>query len=254
MSTKKEIIIVLAICMVLSTAGLIIASIRANTDDGAKSVIRVFGESGAEFKMLTVNGWVNVDRDFTSREQCQEYFEQRVRKLFAQAGVPAVTAKSENGFHIIRAFGIIDDHLQATATFQFPASTNQNLHIKPSLIISLESSDRNIPYRKLHRIVDSFLDDGNSHKSSVISGYYSGIVPRKRAYEILEKSLHKLGAEGLETTEDERMVSVAGYSPEVSKVLTYREKSVNINMALRYNYVEKQTFLYVGSPLITSEY
>ncbi|PKM82215.1 MAG: hypothetical protein CVU89_06120 [Firmicutes bacterium HGW-Firmicutes-14] len=50
------------------------------------------------------------------------------------------------------------------------------------------------------------------------------------------------------------LVNITAYSPKIRQQLTMGEESVNINMAVRYNSLENKTLVYVGSPLITTEY
>jgi len=71
--------------------------------------------------------------------------------------------------------------------------------------------------------------------------------------EILKKNVNGVGAKNIETLTGVGLVSVSAYALNVRRRLTAREKSVNINMALRYNSVEKKR-LHVGTPVMTSEY
>jgi len=61
-------------------------------------------------------------------------------------------------------------------------------------------------------------------------------------------------AQTINVIENDSMVSVSAHTSQLPEPLTTGRQSVNINMAARYNSVEKKTIWYVGSPIITSEY
>jgi len=254
MRRKMMSIIVLIICTAVFTAGSVRAVHTAQIDQGAATVVRAFKESGASFGRLQVNGWTTVDQTFLARDSALMYFNARVGKLFKPDSLPRASIIEKDGYIIMKIQGEVDEHVAASITMQVPAEGSKVLLRQSYLIISLGTSESLVQYDKMHRIMDTFSDGVDSHKSTVISGSYQGIMNRKKQLEILDKMLMVTDSSKVDTMADRQLISVTGYSPKVSKRLTYAGKSVNMNMALRYNFVEKKTLLYVGSPLITSEY
>ena len=254
MSRKMMSIIVLIICTVFFTAGSVWALHTARIDQGAAAAVSAFKESGASFGRLQVNGWITVDQNFPARDSALKYFNARVGKLFKTDSLPQVSVTEKNGQLIMRAQGRVDGHVTAAITMQVPADGSAFHLRQPYLIFSLATSDSLVQYEKMHRIMDTFTKGVDGHKSTVITGSFQGTMNRVKQLEILNKMLAVTSSSKVETMTDRQLISVTGYSPKVSKRLTYAGKSVNINMALRYNFVEKKTLLYVGSPLITSEY
>lgn len=71
---------------------------------------------------------------------------------------------------------------------------------------------------------------------------------------LTKKVMEKAGAKVVENYADARMTSVSGFTPEIADRLTPGQKRVNMNMAVRYDSVDKNTHVYIGSPIITTEY
>ncbi len=63
-----------------------------------------------------------------------------------------------------------------------------------------------------------------------------------------------LRAKKLEVLEDELFTSITAYSPLIKTYISYGGKNVNIQLAMRYSEYEDKTYLWIGTPLITTTY
>ncbi|MHB9093860.1 MAG: YwmB family TATA-box binding protein [Eubacteriales bacterium] len=254
MGLKKKILVVLLICVVLAPVIILIWAFPVTIDgsDGA-AIVRVFKASGTRFNKLELNGWVVINRAFLTEDSGRKYFDAKVRKLFRPEAVPTIKLVSENGFFSAEAEGAVGQGLTARVA----------LHVKPVnhggdgkayLVLSLRTENPQCSFKNLEKISREFFKENQFHKSLVISGYFSGEMSPPGANEVLRKMLAAAHAQNVEALANGQLVSITAFSPDVRQQLTGNKKSGNINMALRYNSVEKRTFVYIGSPIITSEY
>ncbi len=60
--------------------------------------------------------------------------------------------------------------------------------------------------------------------------------------------------EGIEEDEYSEMISLSGYSPQIQNSIKLSGRKMNINGAMRYNDYDKKTYIWIGIPLIATEY
>ena len=62
------------------------------------------------------------------------------------------------------------------------------------------------------------------------------------------------GANKVEGISDKGLVSVSAFSPSISDTVRVNGKRVNLNVAARYNSYEGKTYIWLATPIITTEY
>lgn len=87
-----------------------------------------------------------------------------------------------------------------------------------------------------------------------IMGTFKG---KKEPYlldEIRRKVLKEVSALKIEEFNDGKTASVSAYSPLIEDSINVNGKEININLATRYNAIEDRTYLWLATPIITTEY
>lgn len=72
--------------------------------------------------------------------------------------------------------------------------------------------------------------------------------------EIRRKVLKEVSALKIEEFNDGKTASVSAYSPLIEDSINVNGKEININLATRYNAIEDRTYLWLATPIITTEY
>ena len=72
--------------------------------------------------------------------------------------------------------------------------------------------------------------------------------------EISGRILTETGAKRIEGIKDRNYISVSAYSPYIQEFIQVRGKRVNLNLAARYNSYEDKTYIWLATPVITTEY
>ncbi|WP_213818637.1 YwmB family TATA-box binding protein [Garciella nitratireducens] len=75
-----------------------------------------------------------------------------------------------------------------------------------------------------------------------------GII--KNTFEVVDAKI----LEGMQQEQYSEMVSMSGYSPQIYNNIQLSGKKMNINAAMRYNEYNEKTYLWIGVPLIATEY
>ena len=68
------------------------------------------------------------------------------------------------------------------------------------------------------------------------------------------KSIEGQIIEGMEETEYGHMVSLTGYSPRLENDILLAGDQINLNAAMRYSDYDDKTYIWIGTPLIATQY
>ena len=96
---------------------------------------------------------------------------------------------------------------------------------------------------------DSFMEITSS-----IIGYIDGNAWNDEIEKKAIGALRRLKGNTVETFKDVNLLSYTAYTPRIVKNITIGEKKINLNLAIRYNDYEDKTFIWIGTPIITSGY
>ncbi|HEY9060898.1 MAG TPA: YwmB family TATA-box binding protein [Pseudobacteroides sp.] len=90
--------------------------------------------------------------------------------------------------------------------------------------------------------------------TACIMGIFDGKKEPKLLDDIFSKVLKEVKALRVEGINDGNTLSVSAYSPLIEDSITVDGKKININLATRYNANEDRTYLWLATPIITTEY
>lgn len=71
---------------------------------------------------------------------------------------------------------------------------------------------------------------------------------------VCERIFKSAGADKVEGMRDGGLVSVSAFSPVIDEAVRVNGKRINLNVAVRYNSYEGKTYIWLATPVITTEY
>lgn len=233
-----------------------------NAPDKAQRPEALLGEafrrSGAGLTQIQINSWTIADIKSNEKEAARAYFEECLQRLPVKEKlqIKAYPSSEKNENISFMAEGVIGEGVVARFSL-VPGEHGQ------SLVLSLAGQDekaRNI--LTVNRAASMLAampqtEDLNTIKNNtslIYMGYLKGNLDEKMMKDKAGDVMAFLNSNKVETMVNDRVVSVSGYTPKLSERLTVSGKSVNINMAFRYNGIKNETLVYLGTPIITSEY
>lgn len=248
LKNKKSVVYILVIAIFVVCSSVMVGYGRPS---GEELIIRNFMSLDTEYDRLILNGWTVIhDPDF--KIDTADDFEKLVKPLFSSYYFTTTKYTAINST-TITARGFIKPKVTATITLIKHDFNRSNYSGEKHLVLSLESKTPDISYSFLNSTMRSFFGR-DYHKSMVVSGKINRNLGPQDRDTFIKGVLRTMNVQNMETLVAGPLVSVTGYTPSVRNVLTVAGKSVNINMALRYSTIDNKTMVYVGSPLITSEY
>lgn len=243
MGTKRRLGIVLFLYVIIMALLSISPGMLASSSaSDCEIVTKVFRLTGAKPTGLQVNGWANID-EANIVQGSAAFLQGRLQKLGGHGFKYTVTNSCDGQSQVVEAQGGIEPDICFRVVLK-----------SPYLAASVISANTSRSLEELTKYLLMLIPEQDLRRSVIISGSLPGQTSPRRANEIVRRIAVLTHVQNVETLVTGGLVSITGYTPDVRHRLTSDEKSVNINIAFRYNSVEHRTFLYVGSPTITNEY
>lgn len=94
----------------------------------------------------------------------------------------------------------------------------------------------------------------NPRVYSCITGSIDGKLDYSQLNTMSKKIFGALDAKKMEGIRDNNLISISAYSPLMNDSITVNKNRINLNLAIRYNSYENKTYIWLASPVITTEY
>lgn len=108
------------------------------------------------------------------------------------------------------------------------------------------------------KVLSYFEEHGFNYEYSITM---IGTFPNKMNTDIMKEVINKTFysadgqvIEGMEETEYGGMVSLTGYSEKLQNNIQLAGDQINLNVAMRYSNYDDKTYIWIGTPLIATEY
>ncbi|NLH95777.1 MAG: hypothetical protein GX477_00320 [Clostridiaceae bacterium] len=123
------------------------------------------------------------------------------------------------------------------------------------LISLLDISGEPAPARYAEAMSSVLEKHGIGHEINItVVGFVEGKLDDDETADVFDRAMKSAGALRIEGMDDNGLVSISAFSPNISGYLRTGGKKVNFSMASRYNSFEDRTYIWIASPVITAEY
>lgn len=170
--------------------------------------------------------------------------------------------------HVLPVFQSIDNDISSGTETGYIINEDQRIHI--SILRDVQGSTAN-GYRLFVSLVDTSRRQEVAESAAKITNalkYYGvepevnisitgcleGNLPEKEVEELCNRVFDSISADKVEGINDDGMISVSAFSPSIRDTIRVNGRRVNINLASRYNSYEGKTYIWLATPVITTEY
>lgn len=87
-----------------------------------------------------------------------------------------------------------------------------------------------------------------------VTGCMDGSLSDESIDEMRDRIFKSVRADEVEGIDDNGLLSIEAFSPNISNSVKVKGKKVNLNLAVRYNSYEGKTYIWLATPIITTEY
>lgn len=106
--------------------------------------------------------------------------------------------------------------------------------------------------KNIQRILNSY--DIKTTANISVTGYMDGSLNETEIDNMRDRIFESVRADEVEGIEDNGLISIEAFSPVIDNSVRVKGKRINLNLAVRYNSYEGKTYIWLASPVITTEY
>lgn len=235
------------------TKGVPISSQPKHTD--SKILMRALEDSGAQLQKTNLNFWSKMPQEDYSQEEMKEIILNCAKELGLQESEIEIT--QEDAPSKVTLKGQRKDQILATILMEEIHSPEQAKEIYFLVELSLGQDYKDLA--PIETTITDYFDQLNldyEYATTIVGTFEKemniDIMRRvlKNTFEVIDAEI----LEGMQEEEYSEMVSLSGYSPKIQNSIQLAGREINLNAAMRYNAYDQKTYLWIGSPLIATEY
>ena len=251
---KKSFSVLLLIILPILLFSFYLVKLNYKSELPETALEKSFACSGAEVLSSEVYFWGKIEKGCNNIDEM---------KGLAQSFINSLKIKNDGSFSLnsieneqvkkvdvkgMSEIGIIDMSIQRSNLIE----NNSEKYISINVTKDLEYEGLDETRKKVLLIFKKF---GIKPKvNSCIIGRFNGKLNENSMNDIGRNILKVADAKRVEGMRDKNLISVSAYSPFIENSIVVNGKSVNLNLAIRYNSYEDKTYIWLATPIITVEY
>ena len=244
----------LSLCVVLSAVvyGIWQGSSPSAVSSSVKpSLETAFEESGAEFLSLSAQCRAQIDSEFHDGKTLACYYEE-LRGILGDDDLLSFDEYDDEGYAGFSISGVTEQGFQLNLVVQSLSGVEDETYI----IVELadESSIRHLNDMRLYMEKIFGLVSANAEPFYMIEGSYDEIKSTREKKSIAKKIFRVFNGKIEERIKEDDYLSYSGYTDQFSYSLNSDNHPVNLQAALSDNEEEGRTHLYLGTPLVFSDF
>lgn len=263
---KKIFLFVIIVFLLLPTFS--VANMKYCEEDILLGILK---ELKGDFLEAEVNiGGVILD-EFISKEKIKEIgmeikkelklvgqeLDQNQGDLFLDGKYYIVEEIYDEGFNHLAIYGYGED--ENPVTIMLSSYSNPDLNIgETTLFINIIKNEKNFDINGIIENVKSIFKAFGKEEEIDISTCVVGTIDEEVDPNLIKenanKAIKKFKGKVVEEYTDSMILSYTIYTPYIENYIFSLEKRVNLNLAIRYNEYENQTYIWIGTPIITTGY
>lgn len=245
----------LSLCVVLSAVvyGIWQGSSPSAVSSSVKpSLETAFEESGAEFLSLSAQCRAQIDSEFHDGKTLACYYEE-LRGILGDDDLLSFDEYDDEGYAGFSISGVTEQGFQLNLVVQ---SLSGGVEDETYIIVELadESSIRHLNDMRLYMEKIFGLVSADAEPFYMIEGSYDEIKSTREKKSIAKKIFRVFNGKIEERIKEDDYLSYSGYTDQFSYSLNSDNHPVNLQAALSDNEEEGRTHLYLGTPLVFSDY
>jgi len=216
------------------------------------SIDDVFKASNSEWMQVNVNGWAMINLSDVSMDNIQEigldaarYFELKSYDVF----------KNENQFMKqvnINGLDFNGDVVNIIISSEVGSGDEDETYI----VVDIVSRDQARSSSHMLEKQRKFFEELGTVPfiSTTITGTFFEEYDENQMESICRKVFEGVGGEIAQIMKEDGIISMAGYSPHMENAIRAGGDFINLQVAIRYSPYWGKTYIWVGNPVITTEY
>lgn len=219
-------------------------------------IIKTLLNSNGKVRLFDIVDWSVINREFLTISQMEEICNDITRSFNVDKRNFVLTKESDEMYRITTMKGMLDPETFLQIVIQ-SVKLPEQYEKKPQTYLTLNVMSKD--FKKLDKFKVKIKDiisssGGKSNITTCVVGSFDGKLNKVEQSEILQTFISKLKLNNVKKFEDDMSISLLGYCPYLPEGIDMLGKNYNINIETRYDYENDMTYIWIGTPIISTKY
>ncbi|NBI06028.1 YwmB family TATA-box binding protein [Senegalia massiliensis] len=266
MDGKRLIITIILIFILALSNYTVSASIRNNLE---QPIVTAFNNINANLIEISIKAQGTINEEFMSEKDIKKLgqdFKNKfniIGELESNNNIKQLNStkklysleyiESENNKKIIVS-GVDKNNRFVTINVLTYKDKYSNLN-RTDLIVNIISQNVN-NYKKIESNVQKIFEEYNTtpNITSKVIGTFEGNIKTEEKFNIISHITKTVDARIVEEYKNPDILSISAYSPNIDNHIYTGKNKMNLNIAMRHNYTEDKTYIFIATPIIDGGY
>ncbi|OGO82319.1 MAG: hypothetical protein A2Y18_03920 [Clostridiales bacterium GWD2_32_19] len=216
-------------------------------------LLAVFNKYSCDTVQGNISTVSKLKSPLTTYDEMQKEIEKVLLKLDIKNKVQV--DKNENDMKL--SYVVTRNGDDSETIIKVESKKNENLKVEETYLMV-----NTILYHKIDELgfIQTLLDEmhkelGLDYNMNItVVGRYEGDMDKNKKVQFADKVFKSIKARKIDSFETDNIYSAYGYTSYIKDFIIQAKNKVNVNLAMRYNSYEDKTYLYIATPIITTEY
>ena len=217
------------------------------------SLETAFEESGAEFLALSAQCWVQIDSEFHDGQALSYYYE-NLRGLLGDDDLLSFDEYDDEGYAGFTISGVTEQGYELNLVVQ--SLGDRNTEDETYMIVELvdKTSLRHLDEMRSYMERLFSFTSVKAEPSYMLEGTYDELKSGREKKSIAKKIFRVLNGKIEEKIKEDDYISYSGYTDVFSVSVASEDHPINLQAALSDNEEKESTHLYLGTPVVFSDF
>lgn len=229
--------------------------IQENIESPESTLVKCFNNSGAKVVSSEMYFWGKVEdekyNDFSELIRLSKDIMDEI-KGESREKVLEKTVSNDYIKEVELSTSVGDTAISVVSQIRNDRNDKPERFISVRFLRELSVNDMDVTRKKVISVLSEYGID--AQVNSCITGSFEGKLTDKQMNEVSKAIFKGAGARKVEGIRDRNLISVSAYSPVINDYIKVDDNKVNLNLAIRYNAVEDRTYIWLATPVISTEY
>lgn len=219
-------------------------------------IVKALLDTKARPDQYDIVDWSIINQKHMTLKEMEELCKNIAKSFTSNQQNFMLTQESDEMYRIVIMEGMLDFNTFLQVTMQSIKLPEQyQKEPQTYLVVSITSKDFDKKGQfevKVKDIISS--KGGKSNISTCVVGSFDGKLDKESQSKLLQTLIDKLELTYVKEYQKDSCCSLIGYCPYLIDSIEIFEKSYNIDIDIRYNCEDDITYIWIGTPIISTKY
>lgn len=224
-----------------------------STHDSIKPIEEAVLQEGADFDSAELSGFSLINRNFMKYSEMEKIINGLAGNIGSNKGQYNKVSGDDSEYHqvVYQDKNAAVPFVISLQSYKLPSGNESYLIV--NYYIKDKNADIDDIYEKVGKCFAG-LKVRNPQISVIVTGHYKGQLAEKDMDKKMNSIMSYLDASYHKNKMYDNLFTATGYSDKIREYIKLGSEKINVDLAMRYSSNEDKTYIWLGSPVITTDY